>query len=110
MSGGDESGLLAAWAEWIIGAAAAAFLAVQTRFFFWHKELVDKHREPDEHGFGTGQTNEIASATCEAIERWGQTHETVLRDIARSQKDQTHYMRWLASRLSGDEPPPPLDT
>lgn len=58
-------------------------LAMETR-------LLDMHEHADEEGFGTGGVEGEQMAT-----------NRHLRDLV-------HYMRWLASRLGGnDDPPPP---
>ncbi len=97
------------WAAWIIGVAAAAWLAVQTRCYFWTRELTIKHRQPDTWGFGSAKTNELATQQLELLDKWTASQRELLNQLVRYQKDQVHYMRWMARELTQKEPPPPIN-
>lgn len=52
--------------------------------------LVEMHRKPDDHGFGTTRTNRI------------------IEDNTRAMQALTHYIQWLVKQQTGTMPPPPL--
>ena len=102
--------ILTDWAGWIVGVFLAAWIANEARKFWWIRELVIKHRSPDEHGFGTGLTNQLSSKQVVALESFATANQLQLAELIRVGKTQAHYMRWLAKNLTGEEPEPPLDT
>lgn len=56
-----------------------------------HQEIMEILRNPEEHGLGTTQTNK-------AIE-----------NSTRAMNALVHYIKWLATKTSGGDPPPPLE-
>lgn len=51
-------------------------------------ELIEMHRTPDDHGFGTKATNEMVAS------------------IERTQKALIHYVEWAVTKMTGESPPP----
>ena len=54
-------------------------------------QLLKMHRFPDEYGFGTGTTNEMIAS------------------IERTQKALIHYIKWGVEKMTGEQPPPPVE-
>ena len=54
-------------------------------------ELLKMHHHADEHGFGTGATNQMVAS------------------IDRTQKALIHYIKWGVEKMTGEAPPPPVE-
>jgi len=94
-------------ALWITGAALIPAIGwaivVHTRLVRIEESsntLVEMHRNPDDHGFGTRTTNRM-------IEDNTRNTSQIIEDNTRAIHALTHYIKWLATAQSPNDPPPP---
>ena len=84
-------------AMWILGAAAVpslGFCVFVTNMLIGirqsQSEILVVLRKPEEHGFGTTNTNRI------------------IEDNTRAMNALVHYIKWLVKHETGEEPRPPI--
>ena len=59
------------------------------------------HKKPDDHGFGTGLTNEALKKSHEKLLDCLSANTRVLASVS-------HYLKWLAEQQTGQIPSPPM--
>jgi len=55
-------------------------------------QLLVMHQNSDKYGFGTGQLGECMAQMSDAFQ------------------DQSYYMKWMVTEMTGKKPPPPVHT
>lgn len=94
---------------WILGAAALPTLGwavyVSNALSYIKREtdtLVLMHRSPDDHGFGTGETNKAIMQHNLELAKCIRQNTAAIRSLV-------HYIQWLSEHTTGEQPPPPID-
>lgn len=76
------------------------------RLFWMAKHSHKIHANPDDHGFGTGGTNELLRTLIDNQNEIHIDHMSANKSLRYTIRELSHYVRWDATQRTGKTPPP----
>jgi len=86
-------------------------VVIPTLLFWWRlhgmtKHTRDMHLDPDEHGFGTNQTNQLLSQHMDDEMEMHREEMSAVKSLNYTIRELSHYIQWMAKQQTGKTPPP----